>query len=223
MKNSLITLLAVAMVGTAAQAQTPTWSGFKAGITLGATNYTSTWTDTDYDYYGGSQSYSKRKLAPAIHVGWDTQVGSVVYGVELDHTFNSSKRDIVYDSNPVYYSTPHIIRTDNLKSTTTLRGRMGVAVDSTLVYAPAGLAKAQVDHTWTQFNNMPYSFPTVSNDHTGFVYGFGVEHRLNQMFSLRAEYQHVNIPETTSTNSKGYRMEIGEELSTFAFGASFHF
>lgn len=223
MKNPLIALLAVTMVGTAAQAQAPTWNGFKAGLTLGATTYTSTWTDTDYYYYGGSQSYSKRKLAPAIHVGWDTQVGAIVYGVELDHSFNSSKRDVVYDSNPVYNSTPRVIRTDDLKSITSLRGRMGLAVDSTLVYATAGVSKAKVDHTWTQFNNTPYNFPTFSNDHTGVVYGFGVEHRVNQMFSLRAEYQHVNVPETQSTDSRGFTMEVGEEVSSFAFGASFHF
>jgi outer membrane immunogenic protein len=221
MKNSLITLLAVAMVGTAAQAQAPTWNGFKAGITLGASNYTNTWTDTDYDWYGGSLSYTKRKLAPAIHVGWDTQTGSIVYGVELDHSFNSAKTDRVYSTSPG--NPPQILKADELKSVTTLRGRMGLAVDSTLVYATAGLAKAKADHSWTRVSSPSGSFPSFSNDHTGLVYGLGVEHRLNQMFSIRAEYQHVNIPETKATNADGYTMEVGEEVSTFAFGASFHF
>ncbi len=222
MKNSLITLLAVAMVGTAAQAQAPTWTGFKAGITLGATTYTNTWTDTDYDWFGGSLSYSQRKVTPAIHVGWDTQIGSVVYGIELDHSFNSSKRDVIYDT-PLN-STPRVLKHDELKSVTSLRGRMGVAVDNTLVYATAGVAKAKADHSWTNLTYAPDTFAAFSNDHTGFVYGFGVEHRLNQMFSLRAEYQHLNVPETKSTtNTNGYTMEIGEEVSTFAFGASIHF
>ena len=217
----LIALLAVGMFGTAAQAQAPTWSGFKAGIALGAANYTNTWTDTDFDWYGGSLSYSKRKLTPAIHVGWDTQSGSVVYGVELDHSFNSAKRDVIYDT-PIG-NTIRVRKNDELKSVTTLRGRMGLAVGNALVYTTAGFAKVKADHTWTETGDPTDSWPTFHNDHTGFVYGFGIEHRLNQMFSLRAEYQHVNIPETKSTNVKGYTMEVGEEVSTFAFGASFHF
>jgi outer membrane immunogenic protein len=221
MKKSLITLLAIGLAGTAAQAQAPTWSGFKAGITLGASNYTNTWTDTDYDWYGGSLSYSKRKLAPAIHVGWDTQSGSVVFGIELDHSFNSAKRDVIYDT-PIGNSL-RVRKIDELKSVTTLRGRMGLTAGNALFYATAGVAKVKADHSWAETGDPTDSWPTFSNDHTGFVYGFGIEHRLNQMFSLRAEYQHVNIPETKSTNVNGYTMEVGEDVSTFAFGASFHF
>lgn len=221
MNKTFIPLLAACTLSVTAQAQTPTWSGFKAGLTLGAANYTNTWTDTDYYWYGGSLSYSKRQLAPAIHVGWDTQAGSIVYGVELDHSFNSAKTDRVYSTNPG--NPPEFLKADELKSVTTLRGRMGLALDSTLVYATAGAAKVQADHSLIRTTNPSYSFSTFSNSHTGFVYGFGIEHRLNEMFSLRAEYQHVNIPETKALNGRGDTIEVGDEVSTFAFGASFHF
>jgi outer membrane immunogenic protein len=220
MNKTLIALLAAATLSTAAQAQAPTWSGFKAGITLGAADYTNTWTDTGYNWYGGSLSYSKRKLAPAIHVGWDTQLGSIVYGVELDHSFNSAKTDRIYSTNPG--NPPRILKSDELKSVTTLRGRMGLAVDGTLVYATAGLAKAQADHSWIDTGSATDYYST-SNSHTGLVYGLGVEHRLNQMFSIRAEYQRTDIPEARSVNANGYPVEIGESLSTFSVGGSFHF
>ena len=225
MKKSLITLLAVGMVSSAAQAQAPTWSGFKAGLTLGAANYTSTWTDSSYDWFGGSLSYSQRKLVPAIHVGWDTQVGSVVYGAELDHTFVSSKRDVIYNT-AVNNPNPHDLYHNELKSVTTLRGRMGVTMGDGLIYATAGLAKASANHSFTNYSN-PTDSRSTSNDHTGFVYGFGVEHRVNQLLSLRAEYQHINFPEASAYNSptSGYYsvMEVGDNLTTFNFGASFHF
>ncbi len=221
MKNTLIALLAACAFSASAQAQAPTWSGFKAGITLGETNYTNTWTDTSYYWYGGSLSYSDRKVAPAVHVGWDTQTGSIVYGVELDHAFNASKTDRVYSTSPG--SSPEFLKADELKSTTTLRGRMGVAVDSTLVYATAGFAKVQADHSLIRTTDPTYSFSTFSNTHTGFVYGFGVENRLNQLLSLRAEYQHVNIPEAKALNPRNQVIEVGDEVSTFAFGVSFHF
>ena len=221
MKKTLIALVALGLVGTAAQAQTPTWSGFKAGLSLGSLNYTNTWTDTAYDWYGGSLSYPKRKIAPSIHVGWDTQMGSVVYGAELDYTFASAKRTEIYDT-PIGNSV-RVTKSDELKSVTTLRGRMGMTVGNALVYATAGIAKVKTDHTWTETGDPNDSWPTFHNDHTGFVYGFGVEHRVSDLLSLRAEYQHVNVPETSSTNNKGYTMEVGEDVSTFAFGASFHF
>ncbi|HXC17582.1 MAG TPA: outer membrane beta-barrel protein [Holophagaceae bacterium] len=226
MKKITLSLLAVGLIGTAAHAQAPaTWSGFKAGLSLGAANYTSTWTDTGFDWFGGSLSYSNRKLVPSVHVGWDIQTGSVVYGAELDHAFVSSKRDVRYDGglNP---ANPSIRIHNELKSVTTLRGRMGVTVGDGLVYATAGLAKASANHTWTGTNNSPDNFST-NNDHTGFVYGFGVEHRVNQLLSLRAEYQHTNFPEASAYNSPTATyptvMEVGDNLSTFNFGASFHF
>jgi len=220
MRKTLAALLAAGMF-SAAQAQAPSWSGFKAGVSLGYLNYTPTWTDTDFDWYGSSLSYSKRKLAPSIHVGWDTQIGSVVYGAELEHTFASAKRDVIYDT-PVG-NTIRVQKSDELKSITTLRGRMGLAVGDGLIYATAGFAKAKSDHIWTETGDPTDSWPTFHNDHTGFVYGFGVEHRLNALVSLRAEYQHANVPETMVINQNGFRMEVGEETNSFNFGASFHF
>jgi outer membrane immunogenic protein len=227
MRKMLVTLLAAGVFSAAAQAQAPSWSGFNAGLSLGAANYTATWTDTSYDWFGGSLSYSQRKLVPAIHVGWDTQIDSVVYGAELEHTFVSAKRDVIYSTSiPNTTTNPRDVIHNELKSVTTLRGRMGLTVGNGLVYATAGFAKASADHTWTNLQTASDSRST-SNDHTGFVYGFGVEHRLNQMLSLRAEYQHVNIPEANAYNSpsNGYYsvMEVGDSLSTFNFGASFHF
>jgi opacity protein-like surface antigen len=221
MKKTLIALLAAGAFAASAQAQAPTWSGFKAGITLGASDYTNTWTDTSYFWYGGSLSYSKRQLAPAIHVGWDNQADSIVYGIELDHSFNSAKTDRVYSTSPG--NPPEFLKADELKSVTTLRGRMGVALDSTLVYATAGVAKVKADHSLIRTSTPADDFNSFSNDHTGFAYGFGIEHRLNQMFSLRAEYQHVNIPEASAYNANNYKIEVGDEVSTFNFGASFHF
>lgn len=224
MRKMLVTLLAAGVFSAAAQAQAPSWTGFKAGVTLGAANYTATWTDTSYDWFGGSLSYSQRKVMPAIHVGWDTQMGSMVYGAELDHTFASAKRDVAYDT-AVNQTNPYIMLHNELKSVTTLRGRMGVAVGEGLIYATAGLAKASAKHDWVRVNYAPDQFHT-NNDHTGFVYGFGVEHRLNQLVSIRAEYQNVNFPEAKAYNSPtAYYsvMEVGDSLSTFNFGASFHF
>lgn len=220
MNKSLIALLAAGLVSTVAQAQAPTWTGFNAGVTLGASSYTNTWTDTGYDWYGGSLSYTKRKVVPAIHVGWDTQVDSIVYGVELDHSFNTAKIDRIYSTSPG--NPPQILKSDELKSVTTLRGRMGLTVGDSLFYATAGFAKAQADHSWVRPSNSSEDMAT-SNSHTGLVYGFGIEHRITPMISVRAEYLNVNIPEASATNANGYTMEIGDQVSTFAVGASFHF
>jgi outer membrane immunogenic protein len=221
MKKQLITLLVLGLVGSVAQAS-ESWDGFKAGLTFGSTNYTATWTDTSYGYYGGSLSHPKRAITPSIHAGWDHQMGSIVYGAELDYTSASVKREVLYATR-VNNPTPNVWKTDDLKSVSTLRGRMGLVVDGALVYVTAGFAKVSANHTFTDVGDVPHSWPTFSNSHTGFAYGLGVEHRVNKMFSVRAEYQHVDVPEVVSVNPSYCLMEVGDAVSTFRVGASFHF
>lgn len=221
MNKTLITLLSLGLAAGAAQAQEAKWAGFHAGLSLGQTTYTATWTDTAYDWYGGSLSHPKRKMTPSIQVGFDWQTGATVFGVELDHTFASMKREVVYSTrvgDPV-----DVLKTDELKSMTLLKGRMGLSYGNGLGYVVGGLGKVKANHTWIETGDPNDSWPTFSNDHTAFVWGFGMEHRVSTLLSIRAEYLKVNVPETSSVNVNRYPMEVGEDVSTFRVGASFHF
>jgi opacity protein-like surface antigen len=220
MKKQITAVLTFGLVAMAGQAQTK-WTGFKAGATLGSTRYEAVWTDTSYDWFGGNLSHPKRVFTPGIHGGYDFQMGSVVYGAEVDFTHVGAKQEVAYSTQ--IGDPADVVKTDELKYVATLRGRMGLIVGDGLVYATAGLAKVKAEHTWVEDGDVDDSWPRFSNGHMGFVWGFGLEHRLNKMISVRAEYQHVDVPAAKLDNLNGYYMEVSELVSSFRVGASFHF
>jgi opacity protein-like surface antigen len=220
-KKQFITLATLALVGGAAQAQAPTFSGFKLGLSLGQLEHTASWRDTAYDWYGGSMQFTKRKVAPALHVGYDRQVDTFVYGVELDHTFASAKSSTWYDTR-ITGTTPTVVVDNELKSVTTLRGRMGVANGSSLIYLTAGVAKAKVNHVWTE-NGDPNDSWNFSNNRLGYVTGVGLEHKINGKFSFRAEMLRTTQPEERSVNANDYMMDVNNTINTFRVGFTYNF
>jgi len=221
MKKIVMAGLAVLVVTTAVQAQEVQWSGLHAGVALGDTQHVFTWTDTAYSFFGASLTYSQRKATPSIQVGWDWQRNGLVFGADVDHTFASMERQVAYETkigDPVAVS-----KTDRLNHYTFVRGRFGPTFGKGLVFATAGIARVSAEHTWIQPQQANYSWPTFSNDNTGFVAGVGVEYSVQKHLSIRAEYLRVNIPEVTSVNSGRFPMEVSDDISTFRAGVSFHF
>jgi len=72
----------------------------------------------------------------------------------------------------------------------TVRGRLGYAFDSVLVYGTGGFAYGQV-HNF-QADNRPIVF-TIGRDATGYTVGGGVEYKFTPSFSVKAEYQFINL------------------------------
>lgn len=77
----------------------------------------------------------------------------------------------------------------------TLRGRLGVVFGRSLVYGTAGLAFGEIE-----FNQsiVQLNFPFVetgasSSTKTGWVLGAGLEHALDDEWSLRLQYLHVDL------------------------------
>ena len=72
----------------------------------------------------------------------------------------------------------------------TVRGRFGVLVQpSLLLYATAGLAIVHAEgHASVSIPGRPLLSASVSDSDTGFVYGLGVESKLNETMSVRVEY-----------------------------------
>jgi len=221
MKKILIAIVAALVATTALEAQEVQWSGLHAGAALGNVNYTFTWTDTAYSFYGASLTYSKQKATPSIEAGWDWQANGLVFGGEVNYTFASIKREVAYQTkvgDPV-----DVLKTDRLNHFTLFKGRFGPAFGKGLVYATAGIARISAEHTWITPEQPNYTWPTFSNDNTGFVAGVGVEQRLHKRLSIRAEFLKVNMPEVTSVNSGRFPMEVSDDITTFRAGASFHF
>lgn len=72
----------------------------------------------------------------------------------------------------------------------TLRGRLGYAFDSALVYATAGFAYGHVENS--QADSRPIIF-AVDRTATGYTVGGGVEYKLARAWSVKAEYQFIDL------------------------------
>jgi outer membrane immunogenic protein len=125
--------------------------------------------------------------------GYNWQLNSLLFGVEADYSAldgESSTTGTVMGISPYRVDT-----TTDIDWVATLRGRVGVALDRSLVYVTGGLAvgEPQFNQTITQLN-----FPYVQTDashatRAGWVVGAGLEHALDDDWSLRLQYLHVDL------------------------------
>jgi opacity protein-like surface antigen len=119
-----------------------------------------------------------------------------------------------------------------------IRARMGLALDATLVYITGGVAFGHVKNSLTvDFN--PNTFPgadrTFSDDKTriGWTVGFGVAHQFTQNWSFRAEGRYIDLGKNTvncsgtiglCTNAgTAYRGEFSNQLFLGLVGVDFKF
>ncbi|ODT74311.1 MAG: hypothetical protein ABS76_37300 [Pelagibacterium sp. SCN 64-44] len=162
------------------------WSGSYIGVHIGQG-----WGQAGNDWasppsYGwtpdGAMDY--RSLAGGVQAGYQRQVGQVVVGVEADVSFVRLLAD-----DAAFEGRLNEMEIDALG---TLRGRLGWAADTVMIYATAGLAAAR------------FSKGDAGNERgtpqlaTGWALGGGAELAVTDALSLRAEYLHLRLGDVTS-------------------------
>jgi outer membrane immunogenic protein len=169
------------------------WAGFYGGVNVG---------------YGWSPSNDQLALSGDFptglspeggfgggQIGYNWQVGHLVFGAEADLQ-GADISDRVHDFN----------FGDNFHSSLdyfgTIRGRLGYAFDRTLVYATAGFAYGGVHNTVNGplLLGAPYRFDGTA---TGYVLGAGVEYKFNPAWSVKGEYQYINLGTNDPTSPSG--------------------
>jgi outer membrane immunogenic protein len=135
-----------------------------------------------------------------IQIGINGPSGPFFSGIEFD--FQAA--DISATSTTNFVFPPTGIFDFNYRATasidwfTTLRARLGVATADTLLYVTGGLAVGRVsyDATYTIVEAPGTGgFANFSRDATqvGYVLGAGIEHALGRNWSLKVEYQYLNL------------------------------
>ncbi len=107
---------------------------------------------------------------------------------------------------------------------------MGLAVDDTLVYITGGLAladlKSNVGITTTTCTGCNFN-TALNNVEAGWVAGLGVEHKLNQNWSVFSEFLYYDFgrKSTTASNSFGtsYTTEFTHEIFQGKLGVNYRF
>ncbi len=103
----------------------------------------------------------------------------------------------------------------------TVRGRLGYAIGPTLIYATGGFAYGEVELK----GNLPAFAYDVSETQTGYVVGGGVEYKFNPAWSVKGEYQYINLDASNWNGAgplNGSPYGDRSEINTFRVGLNYH-
>jgi outer membrane immunogenic protein len=153
------------------------WTGFYAGINAGYGWGTSNWT-----FPAGTSVKPKGALVGGT-LGYNYQVGSLVYGIEGDFDWSGVKGSVACDP----------VTTCETSSTwlATFRGRIGYAFDRWLPYFTAGGAYGNVKATAT--DAVLGVVATGSQSKFGWTAGAGLEYAFLGNWTAKIEYLYVDL------------------------------
>ncbi len=182
------------------------WTGFYIGVNAGWGRNSSdfVYVPPGPGFTGAASAYSTigsggGRSAGFIgggQLGYNLQWNSIVLGVEADiDSFHRSAGFSNIGTPPanVQLTSVASVSTDWLA---TVRGRVGVAVQSWLFYFTAGGAATKFN--FNQANNydsanIPTELSAISETRWAVVYGGGIEYLVGQNWTVRAEYLHADF------------------------------
>jgi outer membrane immunogenic protein len=224
-----------------ANADTPSitdWTGAYAGVQLGAARTTGSAVlgayggplitlDVSNGLFPASIDGSEWDLTGGATAGYNQQFGMFVGGIEVDASFSDIRITNslnVIDPNPAAPFTGVQTITGyetGIDAYGTARVRVGYSAGSTLLYATGGVAAGQVTNRFTlRIPELAYVSPDWSSEGVrfGYTYGGGVEHRLSERLSLKAELLAIDLQDVT-INAADPVTFPGETIS-YKFGNS---
>ncbi|ESQ80420.1 outer membrane protein [Asticcacaulis sp. YBE204] len=135
-----------------------------------------------------------------LRLGYDWQMGNIVYGVLADwHKIDLKDSVTGFSTTPASY---HFERSPDL--VTSLRGRLGYGTDNWLAYGTAGVAWTELDYAYNTTNTANSFTPRGADDRVmGYQAGAGIERKVNDNWSLGVEYLY------TSFKDEDYTVRVG--------------
>jgi outer membrane immunogenic protein len=176
------------------------WDGCYAGINGGYA--WSAWSDQLAG--SGFAGLSPSGGFGGVQAGWNSQRGNVVFGIEGDVQFagiGASGNDATgnnYKSELDWFGT--------------VRARAGIPFNRALVYVTGGIAVGGIHNT----ADGVYSQERAA---VGWVGGGGVEYKITPSWSVKGEYQYIDLGRTDPLNSAGtgYSTAGGTTVNKDAF------
>lgn len=163
------------------------WTGFYVGAQVGYS-----WGRAKTTVFAapgqalGVFTLKPRGFIGGVHAGYNIQRGSLVYGVEADLEYSWA------NSSGVFLGSTFKGKGGIQGS---LRGRVGVAFDRTLLYVTGGLAVSNIEASG--FAPGPFK----DNDtRFGWTVGAGVQYAIDNNWSARLEYRYTDAFGTSKTS-----------------------
>lgn len=173
----------------AASAALLSWAGPYFGVQAG---YLSGRSEASFPATGEFHFVDPRGATVGATAGFSAQWGRIVAGIEGDVNFVDASATIDTGFAP----TPSVTQLQSAVSWNShLRGRIGYAIDRTLLFASGGLAIAGVESK--AFDNASGTVANWSDTRIGWSIGAGAEFRFARPASLRLEYLYDNYGSKT--------------------------
>jgi outer membrane immunogenic protein len=206
------------------------WTGLYLGAHFGAG-----WgTDAALNVQGGGNpgteagSGTTNGVLGGGQIGYNYQFGRALVGIEGEYTAAAVKGDThlkVGDD-----GTSHSAVTVQNRRIATIAGRVGaVFQDNMLLYVKGGSAWVQstFDVTRWQFG-LVGSAPTINDNRSGYVVGFGTEYKFDRNWSAKIEYNYLDFGTKTLTQESimgsGPRTaDVSNQVHTVKVGANYTF
>lgn len=189
----------------------PNWTGFYLGVNGGygwaaqSTRLNASAIEDSLAAVNASSKLSAQGGFGGGQLGFNMQRDRFVFGVEADIEGAGISGRVGTEA----VSLSGDVITDAWAKSTldwfgTLRGRAGYAVGGTLLYATGGFAyggiRDRLYQTVTSYNTVPpaavYDSAASNSTATGYVVGGGFEMAITPSWSLKAEYQYIDLGST---------------------------
>jgi outer membrane immunogenic protein len=196
------------------------WTGFYVGASIGAVWGSSSVRDASafelYPTAGSTHTANRVGFLGGLQGGFNWQVSSFVLGIEADYSWASANKttNILADA---YFNS-------SLSGLGTIRGRLGFAADRFMIYATGGGAYTQLKER--VYDATPAFSLSATSNPWGWVVGGGVEYALIQNWSVKVEYLHVFLPNSSPTitiSSSPYTFAFKRSLDIVRVGANYRF
>ncbi|HLH98351.1 MAG TPA: outer membrane protein [Xanthobacteraceae bacterium] len=172
----------------------PSWTGWYIGAHAGAA-----WQNMSAaNIYGGSEQnhVDGSSFIGGGQLGYNWQHGSSVFGIEADISGLSN--------GPSWHAGGTLAKSVSTSTNwlSTIRGRMGLAVADTMVYATGGVAFGGVKNSQHVCSSPSHTFCTKSESTTrvGWTIGGGVEHMWDAHWTIGLEGLFVDLGESKVSN-----------------------
>ena len=153
------------------------------------------------DYLNSSFDYQVKGFLGGGQVGYNQQVGNLVFGIEADASWGNIKGDQTLNLGGALIGfTQTGVASTTIDGLATLTGRLGLAQDRWLVYVKGGAAWAHERHNLADQRDRGRSPPITqsinangSEDRLGYVFGIGSEWAFWGNWSFKSEYNYVHL------------------------------
>jgi outer membrane immunogenic protein len=238
-RTALVAAIAVATPLAAQAADLPTkgpilkappalafsWAGHYFGVHIGGLWGKKDWTELDI----GTSSHNFSGLIGGAQLGFNMQSGPMVFGIQGDWSWTNGKGSNNCVTATYFGSTGTFECASNVKWLASVPGRVGYAMDRSMIYVKGGWAWENDSYTFNLVSPTALSVATASGTRSGWTLGGGWEMVIGPRWTAFVEYNYYDFgnrnADFTSSLAPGVTVpvEIKESKHVVKVGLNYMF